>query len=661
MEVSRVIIWVETMKNNLSSLDIKYSVEELEEILGSWMGKIYEINGTFLLKLEPPNGERKNLIIEPGRRIHLTFLKHSTPKKPSSFAMLLRKHLTNLKLTGIEQPNMERIVYLKFERKDESKILIAELFGSGNLILCDENYKIINSYRKETWKKREVRPGRDYTLPPQKGKNISTITREDLKELLSGEEDLVRGLARNLSIGGTIAEEICFRAEIGEETKPEKLSDTDYQSLLSVISELLTSEPSPRIVYEGEKPSSVVPFPFETQRGLETETFESFNRALDEYFQKISERQNESKREKKLREKIDSVKSRKKRQEKHLQELKTSVQEAKTKADAISRHHEKIDFALKKLENIRKSKDWSEVKKEVQTATSSGEDWAEIIESIRPKDGIVTFNLPEVTVELDLRQSAFENASELYEKYKTAKKKIKGVEQSIRETEEELERLKEEGVEVPAPPPPKKKREKKWFERYRWFRSSDGHLVIAGRDTKTNQEIVEKHMEPQDLYLHADLEGAPHTVIKKENKKISEGTIQEAAIFAAMHSRAWRRGQADAKVYWVKPEQVTKEAPSGEYIPKGSYMIRGKRNYQTVPLEAGIGVLDEDDAKIPMCGPVSAVEANSNLLIKIKPGSTKKSKLAKKIKLRLEEKVNENIYIDELMQILPPGKGMVID
>ncbi|KXA90976.1 hypothetical protein AKJ63_02040, partial [candidate division MSBL1 archaeon SCGC-AAA259D18] len=131
------------MKNKLSSLDIKFCVGELKEILGSWTGKIYEIDGTFLFKFEPPAEKRKDLIIEPGRRIHLTFMKHSTPKKPSSFAMLLRKHLTNSKLTEIKQPDMERIVQLKFERKAEGKILIAELFGSGNLILCDENREVI--------------------------------------------------------------------------------------------------------------------------------------------------------------------------------------------------------------------------------------------------------------------------------------------------------------------------------------------------------------------------------------------------------------------------------------------------------------------------------------------------------------------------------------
>lgn len=649
------------MKNTLSSLDIKYCVKELKEIPVAWTGKIYEIDGTFLFKFEPLDGKRKDLIIEPGRRIHLTFLKHDTPKKPSSFAMLLRKHLTDSKLTEITQPDMERIVQLKFERKTEVKTLIAELFGSGNLILCDENREIVKPYREKTWDKRELKPGREYKLPPKKGKNISTMKGQELEEILSEEEDLVRGLARNLSIGGSIAEEICFKAGISKEEKPENLSDPDYQSLFSGIKDLLAKEPSPRIVYEDEKPLSVVPFPFGIYSELNAKTFKSFNQALDNYFQKISERRIENKKEKKLQEKIDSVKSRKKRQKRYLQELKTDLKGTKAKADAISKHHESIDFALENLENMRKSKNWNEIEKEVQTGSSSGEDWAKIIESIRPEDGIVTFNLPEVTVELDLRQSAFENASKFYKEYKSAKKKIKGVKKSIRETEEELEGLKEEGVEVPAPSPPKKTREKMWFERYRWFRSSDGHLVIAGRNTKTNQEIVEKHMKPQDLYLHADLEGAPHTVIKNENEKIPDGVIREGAMFAAMHSRAWRRGQADAKVYWVKPEQVTKEVPSGEYIPKGGYIIRGKRNYQTVPLEAGIGAVDEDGAKIPMCGPISAIEANSNFLIKIKPGPTKKSELAKNIKLRLEEKLDETIDIDELMQILPPGKGMLIN
>ncbi|KXB07304.1 hypothetical protein AKJ54_00425 [candidate division MSBL1 archaeon SCGC-AAA382K21] len=645
------------MKNNMSALDIRICLSELKDLIGAWTGKVYEIDGTFLLKFNPPEKERKELVIEPGRRIHLTEMKYSTPDHPPSFPMLLRKHLTNTKLTEINQPDMERIVELTFEKKDKQLILIAELFGSGNLILCKENREIIAPYRSESWKHREIKSGQKYRYPPKKGKNISSVSRDDLKEALSEEPDIVRGMARNLNIGGPLAEEICARANLAKETSPKELSDSDYKDLQSAISELLSAEVSPRIIYDKEKPIDFIPFSFKSKKNQETEIFESFNSALDNYFQKISKQRTESKGKERLEEKLETVKSRLEKQKNHLQELEAKAQETKKEADAISTRHKKIDYTLEKLRGIQETEGWEEVEEEIQKSPETREKWAKPIESIQPSEGTIIINLPETPVSLDFRFSSFENASRLYEEYKSAKGKMEGAKKAIEETEKELDEIREKGVKPSEKPAPKKLREKEWYERYRWCRSSEGLLIIAGRDTKTNQEIVEKHMEPSDLYLHADLKGAPHTVIKGKKEKISTSTIEEAAKFAAMHSRAWRRGLANADVYWVKPEQVTKEAPAGEYLPTGSYMIKGERNYLTVPLEAAIGIWKKDGTEIPMCGPPSAIDSHSDFLIKIKPGPEKKSGIAQKIKEILQDKTGREIDLDELMQILPPGSG----
>ncbi|MBS3815267.1 MAG: NFACT family protein, partial [Hadesarchaea archaeon] len=168
------------MKKKMSSLDIKFCVEELQELLSSWTDKIYEIDGTFLIKFHHPEEGRKELIIEPGKRIHLTKMKYPTPKKPPDFPMLLRKHLSNYRLTKVKQPDLERIVELVFEKKDEEKILIAELFGAGNLVLCDKNYEIIQPYQREDWGTRTIRPNEKYDYPPKKGIDIRSIKKSDL-------------------------------------------------------------------------------------------------------------------------------------------------------------------------------------------------------------------------------------------------------------------------------------------------------------------------------------------------------------------------------------------------------------------------------------------------------------------------------------------------
>jgi predicted ribosome quality control (RQC) complex YloA/Tae2 family protein len=295
---------------------------------------------------------------------------------------------------------------------------------------------------------------------------------------------------------------------------------------------------------------------------------------------------------------------------------------------------------------------------ELGRARKLGETWAKIIKAVDSRAGKVELELDGQTISLDLRLSAFENASHLYKKYKKLTEKAAGAGEAVSRTERELNELLARGVPEVVAPAVRKRRKPKWFERFKWFISSDSVLVIAGRDAATNQEVVEKHMQPGDHYLHVDIFGAPHVVIKAIGKEVSEATLREAAEFAAMHSRGWREGLGSLDIYWALPEQVSKQAPSGEYMPRGSYMIRGKRNFLKVPLRAAVGVMTLNDEKVVMCGPLSAVEHHSKVVIRVVPGYLKKSDLAKKVQTRLKA-AGVEVSIDELMRALPPGKGEI--
>src|SRR3989338_4127675 len=100
-------------------------------------------------------------------------------------------------------------------------------------------------------------------------------------------------------------------------------------------------------------------------------------------------------------------------------------------------------------------------------------------------------------IEIDLRKTIHENANEFFEKEK--KKRI--------------QEFKEKKL-IQEIPEPEKKRKKKWFEAFHWMNSSDGFLIIGGRDAQSNEVIVKKHMQENDLYFHADIHGAPHCIIK---------------------------------------------------------------------------------------------------------------------------------------------------
>ena len=112
------------------------------------------------------------------------------------------------------------------------------------------------------------------------------------------------------------------------------------------------------------------------------------------------------------------------------------------------------------------------------------------------------------------------------------------------------------------------------------------------------------------------------------------------------------------KVFWALPEQISKQAPSGEHLPSGSYVIRGKRNSLKVKIAASVGAVTLDDEKVVVCGPPSAVKHHSKIVVPVVPGPIKKSDLAKKVQARLKAG-GEEVSIDELMRALPPGKGQI--
>ena len=162
-------------------------------------------------------------------------------------------------------------------------------------------------------------------------------------------------------------------------------------------------------------------------------------------------------------------------------------------------------------------------------------------------------------------------------------------------------------------------------------------------------------MDDRDIYVHADLYGAPSTVIKYDNIDITENTIGEACQFASSMSRAWPAGISSGTAYWVYPSQVSKTPESGEFVSKGSWIIRGKRNYiLNLPLELKISVIKYKDYDIPMISP-SITRVNSEKWVKIRSGNEKRGVVAEKIAKILD------MGKTEIDSILPPGGSVVIE
>ncbi len=253
-----------------------------------------------------------------------------------------------------------------------------------------------------------------------------------------------------------------------------------------------------------------------------------------------------------------------------------------------------------------------------------------------------------VRIKLNLGKTLMQNAAAIFDAAKTARKKAEGARAAAARLRSDLSSLAAKEEAAPKKMPKAAAKPLQWFEKLRWFRSSTGFLCIGGRDASTNEIVIKKHTRAGDLVFHTEDPGSPFFVIQAEGKPIDAQTIREAAEATAGYSRAWKRGLAAVEVYHITPEQVSKTAESGEYLPRGGFMIRGKRTYlRNVPVSLAVGKTADG---LVMGGPESAVRAHCSSWMRIAQGKDKPSDAAKQIAKRIDSDV------DSVLRALPAGE-----
>ncbi len=250
---------------------------------------------------------------------------------------------------------------------------------------------------------------------------------------------------------------------------------------------------------------------------------------------------------------------------------------------------------------------------------------------------------------LDLTKNIDENASVYFEKAKKIKKKIEGAEIALKDNLKklgELEAKKNKLILEKAKQEKSKERKQEWYEKFRWFITSEGLLVIGGRDATSNEIVVKKHTEPNDLVFHTDMAGSPFFVIKNGGKEIGEKSKEEAADATCTFSRAWKLGLQTTSVFYVSPDQVSKKTKAGEYMGKGAFMIYGKANHVDNKANLAVGI---NSIQQIMAGPIDAVKKNCEKYVILIHGDEKSSSVAKYIRHKIGG------TIDEIIRALPSG------
>ena len=474
---------------------------------------------------------------------------------------------------------------------------------------------------------------------------------------------------------------------------------------------------------EGDRDPRVVdvtPFPLSEHEGLPSVGFDSFNAAVDDYFYRLDRDESgegeapsdASASRPDFEEEIAKQERIIEQQKGAIEGFEEQAQAERERAELLYANYDLVDEVLSTVRDAREDEvPWDEIAETLDAGAERGIPAAEAVVDVDGGEGTVTVELADESddggttrVELDASAGVEVNADRLYQEAKRIEAKREGAMEAIESTRTELEAVRERKAEweakaaaddgeggsdagdgeddedeeyetdwlsrssIPIRSPDD------WFERFRWFRTSTGYLVIGGRNADQNEELVKKYMGKHDRFFHTQAHGGPVTLLKAAGPSESadpvdfdEETLREAAQFAVSYSSDWKDGRGAGDAYMVEPDQVSKTPESGEYIEKGSFVIRGDRTYfEDVPCRIAVGVQCEPVTRA-IGGPPSAIVDRAATSVTFEPGMYAQNDAAMMAYRTLKERFADQSFVrkvasaDRLQEFLPSGGSDIVD
>ncbi|KAL1310896.1 hypothetical protein AAFC00_001126 [Neodothiora populina] len=400
------------------------------------------------------------------------------------------------------------------------------------------------------------------------------------------------------------------------------------------------AEETQNLLYDDFHPFK--PKQLEAKPDIEFLEFEGFNKTVDEFFSSIEGQKLESKlseREENAKKRIEQARQEHARRIAGLEQVQElnvrraqaieanldRVEEAAAAVNGLvaqgmdwleidrliemeqSRHNpvaQMIRLPLKLQENIatllvseyayEEEDDDDDMADETDSEPSDSEDEGQKSSSAKPKQQ----EDKRLAVDIDLGLSAWSNARQYYDQRKSAATKQEKTEmassKALKSTEAKIQADLKKGLkqekQILRPV-----RKQLWFEKFIHFISSDGYLVLGGKDAQQSEMLYRKYLKKGDIYVHADLPGAASIIIRnnpnEDDAPIPPSTLQQAGNMSICTSNAWD-SKAVMSAWWVNADQVSKTGPTGEYLAAGGFNIRGKKNYMPpAQLLLGFGIM----------------------------------------------------------------------
>ncbi|KAI1876025.1 uncharacterized protein JN550_001521 [Neoarthrinium moseri] len=679
------------MKQRFSSLDVKVIAHELSASLVSLrVSNIYDLSSKILLfKFAKPDN-KKQLLIDSGFRCHLTDFARTTAAAPSVFVQKLRKVLKTRRLTAVSQIGTDRII--EFQFSDGQYRLYLEFFASGNVILTDNELKILTLLRNvpEGEGQEPQRPGLTYSLENRQNYGgVPDLTKERVRAALktvversasaaaAGKkikkkpgDELRKGLATTITeLPPILVDHAMKTTGFDSTSQPAAVLENEdsldhllraLEEARKIVGDATSSETCRGYIFAKKRPNAsgenaekeegqgqhrgvlyedfhpFVPLQFKEDKDYSILDFDNYNKMVDEFFSSIEGQKLESKlseREAAAKRKLEAAKA---DQAKRIEGLQETQLLNMRKAGAIEANVERVEEAMDAVNGLlAQGMDWVDISKLIDRERRRNNPVAAIIASpMKLSENTITLLLGEaeadededeayetdesesdddaaesvlskqnttdkrLKVDIDLGISPWANARQYYGERKTAavkeQKTAAQAEVALKSAAEKIAVELKKGLKQEKPLLQPVRRQM-WFEKFVWFISSDGYLVLGGKDASQNEILYRRYLKKGDIYVHADLHGAPSVIIKNNpqtpDAPIPPSTLSQAGHLSVCASSAWD-SKAGMSAYWVDADQVSKSAPTGEFLPTGSFMIRGKKNFlPPAQLILGFGIM----------------------------------------------------------------------
>ena len=573
---------------------------------GAYINNIYSSGDSQLIRLRKPDSDVW-LVVSPKRGVWVSSLVNER-SETSEFTTTLRGELERGRFVAASQVDLDRVFDIEFEGK-EGRRLIVEMMPPGNVIVTDGEGKILVVRREvRTPARRLVRGGR-YVPPVQTRLSPLGVGAGAVGEMIAQETTVGRAIGRHVGLPRKYVMECLDRLGLKDDDPSSKLLGKEAR-VVDVLAQLV------REVRENPRPCTC-----ETPKGEEIYAIPPAGARVKATASTLSEL-------------CDRL---------FLQEAQ-SEPEVRTEEESKRRE---LEATVEKLKAESKARLEEAAAARAAAGAARNASLPQALEMLR-STGLRMSSEP---------TSSAAVASAIFDHAKTLEARSAAALDSARRLER---RVPKAGDKSNAKLRPIPKRKTEWYEKFRWFFTTGGKLAVGGRDAQTNGKLLSSHLEPRDTVYHADLFGSPFFVLKGGEGQ-SEEEVRQVSAATVAFSSAWKTGLGSADAYWVRPDQVSSAAPSGEYLSRGSFAINGKKNFVNKNMvEVAVGM---DSGGRIIVGPEEAIRNQSPKYLVLRPQREKSSDTAKRVVRELASMAGAPLpasALDEALRMLPAGGGKLI-